>query len=308
MTTPAHCTRTWATAGDCPANDDGTHHCAANEGYHHVQHVCDCGNVEPPAAVQATPDPTPTPAPAGLSAAQEIRLRVLEVHKHLSGGLTTRDEDAAWVERGDDETPDTLRLRDAESRVEGLTLALAAWKQRCEQADCPHPALHQEPGVKRLYEAAGEANAAAARAEARADLAESDRDDYAARLKAMDKSWAVVARQCDEHAARADLAEARLGHIADALRVFAGQPPAAFINAVQECLAWTSEDTATAGADASLPNVVVSDAVPPDMVLLVPHLERDPQETDEEYAQRINAETRVIRNVGAGAATGDGDG
>ena len=118
-------------------------------------------------------DPTVMcPAPAGLSAAQEIRLRVFEVYKRTSGSALTRDDWAAWVEHGPDETPAL--------RMEQRALRIAAGR--------------------------------------------------------------------DAANARADRAEARLGHIADALE-FGGRDFDEFRAAVRAFLVWVPAEDGPSGKD-----------------------------------------------------------
>jgi len=272
MTTPAHCTRTW-TSTPCYAKQSGIHACSALDSYHHVQHVCVCGNVEPPADVAATPcnalkavphprhDNCPgvlsygekrademsiydfvagegwteeqrfTPAPAGLSAAQEIRLEVFRslVGSRLVGGWTSEEllkathRFAAEVEHGPDETPALL-------------------------------AEYQRGLVLRVLDRAGD-EAPGIAAEIRAILNGDETPDlrpskeWRDALMQTERGWKDAAVRAEQAEARADLAEARLGHIADALRDFTDplcdEP---FETAVRECLAWTPDDTAPADA------------------------------------------------------------
>jgi len=272
MTTPAHCTRTWRTAGVCP--DADAHYCSALDSYHHVQHVCVCGNVEPPARVQATPcnalkavphprhDNCPgvlsygekrademsiydfvagegwteeqrfTPAPAGLSAAQEIRLEVFRslVGSRLVGGWTSEEllkathRFAAEVEHGPDETPALL-------------------------------AEYQRGLVLRVLDRAGD-EAPGIAAEIRAILNGDETPDlrpskeWRDALMQTERGWKDAAVRAEQAEARADLAEARLGQVRDALRDYEGSHDtgAGFRVTVAECLAWTPDDTATADA------------------------------------------------------------
>lgn len=185
------------------------------------------------------------PAPAGLSAAQEIRLRVLKVAsecQHLLNWvdlgtegvardlLVMADVFAAWVERGPDD----------ESRVEGLTLALAAWRQRVERVE-----------------------------------------------------------------AERDLAEARLGHIAGALRDYENQPDlgAEFRIAVADCLGWDPDNDAMTpgmpdpcqpiGCDNGYHLPGCTYAEPDDTA----PAGEERRESDEEYHQRIQSSPSVAINL-----------
>ena len=279
MTTPAHCTRTW-TSTPCYAEQSGIHACSALDSYHHVQHVCVCGNVEPPADVAATPDPrldvvativgdvrSPesyremaqvildaldamrpdepsihtfvadegwteeqsfTPAPAGLSAAQEIRLELARVYGYdgttPEEGIAKARTWAAWVEHGPDETPALL-------------------------------AEYQRGLVLRVLDRAGD-EAPGIAVEIRAILNGDETPDlrpskeWRDALMQTERGWKDAAVRAEQAEARADLAEARLGQVRDALRDYEGSHDtgAGFRVTVAECLAWTPDDTATADA------------------------------------------------------------
>lgn len=99
------------------------------------------------------------PAPAGLTAAQEIRLRLVEAL--LAGERTLVEPDemvrdlaplVAWVEVGDGMTREQLAAAMAERGVP-------------DPAACPDPALHEEDWVKHKYGQVAEANSGAAKAE-----------------------------------------------------------------------------------------------------------------------------------------------
>jgi len=148
------------------------------------------------------------PAPVGLTPAQEIRLRVLEASA-TDDELAKMASTAAWVEHGDEVTgwPPLVR---AAKRIDRLQGELDDLRARLGDDETGDP---DAPTVADLIEGAGVANAAAARAEARAVLA-----------------------------------EARLGQVADALRNIRYEDPSSYADlhdAVRAALAWTPDDTAT---------------------------------------------------------------
>ena len=242
MTTPAHCTRTWTTAGVCPANVQGAHLCELPRGLHHTHHVCACGN-EPPADVAATPDP---------------RLDVVE-RVLAADDVFAKDTAQCVLDALDAMRPKEHRLGDLVGAEPNLTGGL-------------------EPGeyLRRQYAPAGLTPAQ----EIRLRVFETGNwtdghtiDEWAAWVEhggdetpasRWEQRALRIAAGRDAEKARADLAEARLAEIAEALadlvdKVGVGTK---FEIAVRDALAWTPDDTATAavycgecGADRSPPKL-----------------------------------------------------
>ena len=248
MTTPAHCTRTWRTAGNCPANDDGTHHCAADDTFHHVFHVCDCGNPESPADVQAAYSvggskmvaSADTPERSPAQTGHDPRLDVVEhvLDEVAQGNVAWHSQSHAILNALDAMRPD----EDGEPDVgpgpgdlpapAGLTPAQEI-RLRVLESYGPSPALDRSADAAWVEH--GDDGTPDVELRVKFDMAE--------------RAWKNVSVQRDEALARADLAEARLGHIADALRDFdTGTIASAdFYDAAWAALAWTPDDTATGG-------------------------------------------------------------
>ena len=253
MTTPAHCTRTDPhrahTAWDFPDPDRI------------------CPGVEPPADVQATPDPRLDYLDRQL---QHVVAR--RITPTADGSFTDitlqRILDALDAMRPDEPGPDDHDSEvyhrgwiDGRNRGQAMSQVAPIITQDREQTAPAGLSAAQEIrlwlGVAALSDR------------------QVNEDRVAAEIRALEAWAAWVEHGTDETpeephdypagfadgrrisqieiaalVARVDLAEARLGHIADALRDYEGSHDtgAGFRVTVAECLAWTPDDTATAGA------------------------------------------------------------
>lgn len=303
MTTPAHCTRTW-TSTPCYAEQSGIHACSALDSYHHVQHVCVCGNVEPLADVAATPDPRLNvvehamrrslvdngedwheTARRILDALDAMRSDEMSIYDFVAGEGWTEEQSFTPAPRpdGSDRGPcatcggplpgpdmgGTSRcLRDGRYFCSGECFDQHRWQSKCGMPLAPAGLTPAQEIRLELTVAAIAANAPTiTRRDLLAEIVTLVRElgplvehgpdetpdlrpskEWRDALMQTERGWKDAAVRAEQAEARADLAEARLGHIADALRDLGGQPPAAFLNALQEILAWTPDDTAPADA------------------------------------------------------------
>jgi len=201
MTTPAHCTRTW-TSTPCYAEQSGIHACSALDSYHHVQHVCVCGNVEPPADVAATPDPRldvvativgDVRSPESYSEMAQVILDALDAMRPDEPSIHTFVADEGWTE---------------------------------EQSFTPAPAgldevkqIHRwiEFGAKLATNAIAAVTTVEHGPDETADLRPSK--EWRDALMQTERGWKDAAVRAEQAEARADLAEARLEHVRAALEM-----------------------------------------------------------------------------------------